>query len=230
MSTANKINQQKGFTIIELMIATSVFATILLMVSVMIIGISRLYYKGINQSRVQAATRQIAEQVSQSLQYTGGVWVPGTSKPFTTVNGGVTQSITAEAYCMGNIRYSFVRGVQSGDGPGESRHALWRDTNDDDLTCEPVDLTNPNIKSISPEGQEMIMRGGRVTELKIDGAASPFIITVAVAYGDDTTDNDGPLELAVPPAPPEDARCRGGNATQFCATAKLKTAAVRRLP
>ncbi len=59
---------QKGFTIIELMIATAVLSTILVMVTVVMVNIGSLYYKGINQARVQDDVRSIADEIIKNIQ------------------------------------------------------------------------------------------------------------------------------------------------------------------
>ena len=197
---------QQGFTIIELMIATAVFSTMLVMVSVMMVGVTRLYYKGISQSQVQGATRNIVEQVSQSLQFTDRVPLYGT-KPYGPV--------LAEAYCMNNVRYSFVRGVRLGSGAGESRHVLWRDTNNPVGTvCEPLDVT-----SDLNGGSELAIAGSRLADFRISPLASPYGINVILAYGEDDLFTGAGAGI----------RCKGETGGQFCATSKLNVTSIRRI-
>ncbi len=61
-----KANQQ-AFTIIELMIATTVVSVILLMVSIIMINIGGLYYKGFSQARTQDNLRSISDEVARQL-------------------------------------------------------------------------------------------------------------------------------------------------------------------
>ena len=69
-STHNKA--ENGFTIVELMIATTVLSVILLLASVVIIGIGNLFYKGVAQSQTQGDVRTIIDDVSQHLKLDGG--------------------------------------------------------------------------------------------------------------------------------------------------------------
>ena len=58
-------DKQAGFTIVELMIATAILSTILLLVTTMMINIGNLYYKGVNQARVQDGVRTLADDVGE---------------------------------------------------------------------------------------------------------------------------------------------------------------------
>lgn len=65
-------HNQRGFTIIELMIATTVFSVVLLICSFAMLQIGRTYYKGIAMSRTQTVSRSIMDEVSQAIQFSGG--------------------------------------------------------------------------------------------------------------------------------------------------------------
>lgn len=232
----NRKLQPDGFTIIELMIATAVLATMLLLVTVVMINIGSLYYKGINQARVQDDTRNITDQVTQQLQLSDQTpaAAPG---PHNT-----------QAYCIGGARYTYVIGVQlGGQAPGTAttyRHILWRDINPtpgscfvdpgDPQTITPVDLTS---NTPSPGGTELISGSSRLTAFSI-GGISPFALAVGVAYGD----NDLLCSPSVPgscntaAAMPQwadyrhgDLLCKGNRGDQFCSTAQLQTTVVQRL-
>src|SRR5689334_11132650 len=120
--------RQKGFTIIELMIATAILSTILLLVTVLMINIGNLYYKGINQARVQDNVRSISDEVAQHLQL---------GDSFSQASGDNSE----QAYCVGTVRYTYVIGVQIGKpAPGASapayQHVLWRDDNPSPGSCD----------------------------------------------------------------------------------------------
>ncbi|HSX45515.1 MAG TPA: prepilin-type N-terminal cleavage/methylation domain-containing protein, partial [Candidatus Saccharimonadia bacterium] len=142
---------RRGFTIVELMIATSVLSTIILLVSIMMISIGNLYAKGLYQSRTQDTTRTITDQLAQDLKLNNSFTTGSASKPF----GG--KNITIGAYCIGdNVRYSFIVGYRLGNGPDTTPptpvlplvpHVLWRDDNSASTTlggtvgtCKPLDL------------------------------------------------------------------------------------------
>ncbi len=198
--------QQTGFTILELLIATTVLSVILLMSTVMMVNIGRLYYKGINQARIQDNTRSITEEISQRLQLTSD------QPPLSDSSGG-----SVHAYCMGATRYTYILNTQIGPDPSQSPQVLWRDTTVPG-TCPVADLTAVT------QGVELIAPKSRLTAFSIACATptSPCTITVGVAYGDGP--NGDLLNLNG-----VNTTCRDTVGNQFCAAANLKTTVVRRL-
>src|SRR5687768_12937296 len=67
--------KNSGFTIIELMIATVVFSTILLIITGGIVQIGKAYYKGVISARTQNTTRQLTDEVTRNLQFNRGKFV-----------------------------------------------------------------------------------------------------------------------------------------------------------
>jgi type II secretory pathway pseudopilin PulG len=218
---------ESGFTIVELMIATSVLSMMLLIVTLIITSIGNLYYKGVNLSRIQDDTRNITSQVSQDLELNNSFGTFNTTNP----NPGST-----EAYCIGNVRYTFVVGKELGNNANESHHVLWRDTNPTPGgACGPVG-TFPNPAS---NGSELVAPSSRLTQFSIAGI-SPYHVAVNVAYGDDdllcSPSVSGSCQT--PNAMPTvadftkgDLLCKGLSSTgsSFCATASLNTTVVQRL-
>ncbi len=215
---------QKGFTIIELMIASGVLATILLIVTVVMIGIGNLYYKGISQARVQDDTRTIIDEVTNNLRLSGGSLATDT-----------WAANNEEGYCIGNVRYTYVLNVQIGKPPPAGgpvyKHVLWKDVNPTPGSCDigSIDLTQDTP---SGGGTEMIAPYSRLTVFCIGASvsasncpygsisnSSPFPLTVGVAYGEDDL-----LTLNG-----YDTQCKGHTGDRFCSTARLKTTAVQRL-
>jgi prepilin-type N-terminal cleavage/methylation domain-containing protein len=242
---AAKPLRQKGFTIIELMIATAVFSTILLMVTVLMINIGNLYYKGVNQARVQDNVRSISDEVSQQLKL-GDSFTP--SDP--TKKGANGE----QAYCIGSKRYTYVVGIQisTPQPPAASgtsyRHVLWRDDNPSPGSCSVIDdsITPANeavnLTTQSPStglhGAELIAPRSRLIHFSLIGT-SPYSVAVGVAYGDnDLLCNPSVVgSCASNVAMPNfgdytsgNLLCKGNLGRQFCATAKLNTSVVKRLP
>jgi len=207
----------KGFTIVELMIATTVLSVILLLATVMITNIGNLYYKGVNQARTQNDARSIVDEMAQNLKLSNGV-----------TPGGSAASIAS--YCMNNIRYTYIVGVQIGSGVGKSPHVLWRDINPDQSTCVPADLNSPG------SGSELIGPNSRIVKLDVTSTA-PYEINVALAYGDDDllcspsvagTCNGG-ATMQPGDYKKGDLLCKGGTAQHFCATTTLSTTVLQRI-
>lgn len=239
---------QKGFTIIELMIATAVLSTVLVIVTLIIISISNLYYKGINQSRVQSAARTVTDEITRQIQLNDRPAIGPVNGP----NG-------TQTYCVGTVRYTFITGVQlNGKAPGTATtfpHVLWRDTDPTPGTCPlyidaahpvtDVDLTDPNLGTADKDGVELMAPNSRLTEFSITGVmpgnVSPYTINVDIAYGaDDLLCNPsvivgGKDSCSTPSAMLHrtdytgNVLCKGDTGQQFCSTAKLNTAATQRL-
>ncbi|HEY5442285.1 MAG TPA: prepilin-type N-terminal cleavage/methylation domain-containing protein [Candidatus Saccharimonadales bacterium] len=219
---------QRGFTIIELMIATSVLSVILLLVTTMMISIGNLFYKGVNQARIQDAVRSTADEISQQLELSGSVPKLGTDSI-----GGVTVNM----YCIGSTRYSYVLNTQMGSS---LPHILWRDN--PTSGCDPgtgpgtgvaanLTVANPNNGGDATNGAELASPNSRLTafcigSLDATGAictynlTSPYTISVGMAYGDNTLLANLPGINAV---------CNGSVGDQFCATAHLTTTVANRL-
>lgn len=225
---------QRGFTIIELMIATSVLSVILLLVTSMMISIGALFYKGANVARIQDAVRSAADEVSGQLSLSPVI--PG--HDFDKTDGNIN------VYCMGGTRYSYVLNAQMGhkiDGDSSSPvypHVLWRDNVG---ACDPTagaDLTatDPSKTTGGSSGAELVPPNSRLTAFCIgalttlgptsscdsggSSLTSPYTLTVGMVYGDDDL-----LNLAG-----VNTTCKGGTGDQFCAASSLITTVVRRLP
>jgi len=229
---------QKGFTIIELMIATSVLSVILLLVTSMIIGIGTLFYKGINQSRIQDAVRTTTDQLSKQLQLAG-------VQPSHGVDSG---DPNVNVYCAGDTRYTFILNTPIGGqvdsniptsptGPNYA-HVLWRDniTGCDDKTGADLKNANPNHADGATNGSELVTPNSRLTAFCIgtiqtngttttcnyarENLTSPYSVSIGMVYGADDLLNLAGINTT----------CKGVTGDQFCATASLTTTVVSRLP
>lgn len=65
------MRKQNGFTIVELLIATSVFSVILLIMASGLLYIGKVYYRTVAQNKVQEASRSIIEDISRTIQFSG---------------------------------------------------------------------------------------------------------------------------------------------------------------
>lgn len=93
-----------GFTIIELLIATSIFSVVLLVALNGFFQIGKLYYKGVATSQTQATAQKIMEDMSSSLQFAS---VSGVTPPPTNPVSGVRYFM-----CIGDTRYTYIIGNQ----------------------------------------------------------------------------------------------------------------------
>lgn len=214
-----KRSSQNGFTIIELMIATSVFAIILLGATTATIQIGRLYYKGVIMSRVQQTARRVMDTVSQPIQF-GGSSVR-LSSPKTQVIGGIETG----AICIGNKRFTY--GINAQVTPGvtgytanhKAAHALYEDQLPGNTSpCTILDLTQP-----LPAGKDHISENMRLARFDITPPTTNNIwaIDMLLIYGDD--------DLLVPNGN-SPTGCKGQpEGSQWCATAALSTKVYKRI-
>lgn len=222
------IRRRNGFTIIELLIATTVFSVVLLVISAAIIQIGRIYYKGVTGAQTQETTRTILSDITQAIQFTSGQIVTTYD---TAGNDQGTDSIYA--ICVGNRLYSYKFGQQR----EESQHAMVvRDVTGGCIaTAASLDMAVPS------KGFEMLAEHMRLSDLHVEaipGATETYRVSIRVVYGDDDllcSDSLGNCSSAATMSPTQlanarDLRCKDIRAgTQFCATSELSTIVERRL-
>lgn len=198
-----------GFTIVELMIATTVLAVILLLSTVVITRIGNLYFKGVNQSRVQSNARDIAGQLTQDIQLSS---TPPSYNPSVLVGGK-----PAKVICVGSVRYTFIDNVKI--GTNGYKHVLWRDAPGTCATNVGADLT-----TALSDGDELVGGNTLITKFDFPSMANGMQpITINIAYIGGETVPGNALNSTNP------ATCKGGAGTQYCATANLSTVVVQRL-
>lgn len=204
-------NNQAGFTIIELMIALAIMATLLTLSSFLLVQIGKLYSKGVNASTAQNASRSIIAEISNTLQFSGEEPAecfparPSGPPPYTSDVTCAVKSVaksgkTVHSYCIGTTRYSYIINSKQADSPtgDESAHVLWQDKMTGPGDCYPVDITvNNPTGCLSPtppvsstdcalgKGKELAPKSARLTRFSIDKLLTgTYGIDVWLAYGD----------------------------------------------
>lgn len=218
----------QGFTLVELMVALSILATILIMSTVIMMQISRWYSKGVNSASVQNATRNITADITSALQFSGATPIANAGSPQSF--GGTNMQVGA--LCLGKVRYTFVIDRKLGTDhsttpPTVTHHVLWRDTMSTSASCNPLNLTTsgvPNDANTNAAigGYEMVPGSTRLTQLELvetPAGSGLFRLTVGMAYGDrDLIIINGGK-----------ASCRGDKGTEYCAASNAQTTVSRRL-
>jgi prepilin-type N-terminal cleavage/methylation domain-containing protein len=214
----NKRSHQHGFTILELMIATMVFAVVLLLVTAGILQIARVYYKGVTETSTQNTARQIIDTVSQAIQFSGGDVTETADTPTPDTN---------YAFCVGNSQFSYRLGWQVDNTHDPSVNKTWHGLVERSAAdCTPQNLTDPTVS-----GRELLRRHMRLADLSVKNVGENlYQVRVRVVYGD----NDLLYSPAAPNDPTgatkPDAACRAERAgTQFCAVSALSTIVVKRV-
>ena len=96
---------QKGFTIIELLIATAVFSTVLLIITYGIIQISRIYTNGFIQTQTQNDVVSITNKITQDIEFSSSSGVIAEQSAQVTKNGSPT---TYYYFCTTNTEYFYA--------------------------------------------------------------------------------------------------------------------------
>ena len=162
---------QNGFTILELMIATTVFSTILLVCTYGLIQIGNTYYKGATIARTQSVARSIVDDIAYEIQYNSSTPLITSGSPF--------------AICIGPTQF-FAKLDSNVSGPN---HAL-QFTKDGNTACD----------TPSPGAKELLGDNMRLTEFSVTGLPTGssvpdyYKIVVNVLYGEtdlaDTNDKN----------------------------------------
>lgn len=218
-----------GFTIVELMIATSIFSIILLLCATSLVTIGKIYHKGLISSKTQEAARVIMEDLASQVQFSGG-------KP-SSLTSGIYSGLSVNSFCIRDTRYTYAIDAQVDDNGlnaalHKSPHALWRDTTNNPIVCPQADLTtsDPDAAAstnhgIANSGREMVSAGMRLRTLSVKNTqGNLWKIDVGLVYGDDATLTRKPL-----PSPNDTITgCAGTNdGGNFCAISDLSTEVYR---
>lgn len=160
-------NDKRGFTIVELMIATIVFSVIMLVASGAVVRFTTNFQKGLTQTTTQNTARSVIENISQSLQFAGA----SGAAPLNPANG-------SRGYCVNSTNYSFIKGVQLED---QAHHVLVERPGSG-VSCG----GSAQDVLASPEGQELLSPHMRLSRLDIQQQGSKlYTLTIKVVYGDD---------------------------------------------
>lgn len=199
MINNSKHKNQKGFTLVELMVSTVVFSLVLMAVTVALVQISRLYYRGVTQARTQEIMRNVSDEISQSIQFSAQDVTPpnfdiavGTPGPDIPANDkGVGYDLFY--FCVGPKRYSFtVDRMVSQETPEinnkYSPHGMWVDVPatgcaNSAVAPGPADL---NLAQPTAEGRELLQENMRITNLELIPINDElWTLNLAIAYGEE---------------------------------------------
>lgn len=172
------LNNQDGFTILELLIATLVFSTILVVATFAIIQISRTYIRGYIGSETQNTNRNIADQITQAIQLstTGEVTLPPNSPNASNVYW----------FCVNETRYTYVYDQEL---TASSTPVFLQDKDSTGNCSGPGDLTNAatgtNRKELLSTHMMLLPPTGGGGILTVaSGALKLYNVNLTILYGD----------------------------------------------
>ncbi len=205
---------QSGFTLLELMIATTIFSVVLLLLSFGMIQIGRTYYSGLNRSQTQAAARNISDTIIQAIQFTDG--------DITELDLLPSEYTGTKVFCVGSKRFTYDLNKKR-----DATNVFLLDKTPTG-PCVPGNLSAP----AGPGRQELLADGMRVLQIRLTKSASTptlYNLSVKIAKGEDDMLTDGTNDAGSTSFQPKDARCKQQAGSQFCAISELYTKVQRRI-
>ncbi|HSW99272.1 MAG TPA: prepilin-type N-terminal cleavage/methylation domain-containing protein [Candidatus Saccharimonadales bacterium] len=202
-------NRQRGFTIVELMMATLVFSMVLLLVTLGVLQVNRVYYKGVTEANTQSVARSIMDTISQAIQFDGGAVTPLPTMAAPTPG-------TQYYFCINNQQFIYRTGYQlvtGAPGANQTNQAFIQRTIPGSCTPPGGVIT----------GRELLSPNMRLSNVQITqvGTTDLYRIEVRIIYGDDVSLNN-PTSTT--------ANCKGIRAgNQFCAFSDLTTVVEKRI-
>lgn len=217
----------KGFTIVELMLASIVFSFVMLAALTGFMQIGRIFYQGVSMTQTQGAAQKIVDDI------TGNISTSSNVSALNSDNG-------YKYYCVGNARYTYTYKTGSGgvqapiqvnlsdtrdyaSGNNGGNFGLLRDILPGNSPCA-TPCYNAAGNCSSPayvpfrSPTEMLGNDMRLSNFQIAPSAignGLYNVAVTLAYGNDNVLANG--SSANP-------QCLGGTRnTQFCAVAALNT-------
>jgi prepilin-type N-terminal cleavage/methylation domain-containing protein len=207
-------NKQAGFTLVELMISTTVFAVVIMVGMFGYIQINRFYTKSINIIRTQEAARNLMMDIANQFQLTSGIYQSR------TLADNVTKIV-----CVGNKSYVYkINSIESSSNHAITSYNISPDTCPDSGT-DPVYLLRP---------------GARIIQLDVvpypDANVGPlFNITVALLYAPKDKDDATPqgtdlIQVGTPPEDPSKWLCSSAvRGSEYCSLSRLTTSVYKRV-
>lgn len=208
-------SNDKGFTIIELLIATAVFSVILLICAGAMIQVGRVYYKGITTIKTQEASRTVIDDISQAIQFAGGPVMPTSIVP--PANNSAPVRV-----CIGSNRYTYILGAQRKNFPGanQRKHVLVKDNFPG---CNASTLAQAiDADPLTDSSQELIPENMRLSRFDIVPNGRLYEVTVKVVSGEN--------DVLVNTNDPSTNCLSSIFGAQFCSLSELQAVVQKRIP
>jgi prepilin-type N-terminal cleavage/methylation domain-containing protein len=217
----NKTNKAKGFTLIELMLATTIFALVLIIMLASFLQIARMFYKGVSISSTNEATRSLVEEIVNDVRFAGDSSIACAASSCPSYR---------KYFCVGNHRYTYITAPNKGGGakvsgtdvsspqPSTINAGVVQDTV---FGCPPPTTSGSNPRQLLGLNMQLNDLEFRPADNGVFVHAHVLLYgavdTVFASYAQPT---HSPSQALLDP----DAHCSGSLFdTQLCATADFKT-------
>lgn len=231
---SKKINHTAGFTVTELMIATTVFSIILVLSLTGFLQIGQMFYKGVNITNTTNTAKQVITSLKTDISFdstSAGIVVPQGSSSIDVLADG-KGPFTRYWFCAGSNRYTYILGRQVdreaaevqirstafNNPSGWYEFALLKDQVAGTSCPDPfIGVAQLQSNTVT----ELIGDKMRLSKLEISQLLSPndklYTITIKIAYGDDEVLDDFGLDSA---------KCKSGAASsRYCYVTEIRTTA-----
>ena len=209
---------KKGFTIVELLIAISVFSALLIIIVYAFLYGLNTFSKAQVVSKTQEVSRSIEQNISQSFSLTAA----GSYTPITSVTN-TNNNITSKGFCLGQYRYSYVLDKQL---TSTNNYGLLQDTIQGCSTSTvSVDLSAANLPTLNTPKQ-LLGNNMRISNFTItsstpsNSSAVGYQLVMEIDYGNNLKAETNGYKY----------QCPSGNiSSSFCAVAKIDTIIFQRI-
>ncbi len=217
-SRQSRLSQgQQGFTVFELMVATSVFSVILMVMTVGVLRFSRDYFKSVTTTNTQQVARSIVNDIAQNIQFGQ------------TVTTGLTGGSGLQGICVGNTLYSYHVGYQVASAYNAAQHqaphGLIKTVGSSCLAATPRDVNSS--APLAANEHDLLGANMRLSSLTVTpGANNTYSVRARVLFGDDILF----LPTVTSATTNWDAEaCGGSSGSQFCASSVIETTVQQRV-
>ena len=163
MTERTKQIHEKGFTIVELLIATAVFSMVLVIVTIGFISLSNRYYKGVITANTQSTTRNVTDVLRRNIQ-------------FSTTGVTAGESNGVKFICTNGLKFFFRYNVKYlGAQSTETNPGLFMQPYNSNCASEQLN------RSL---GTQLLGENMSVVDLRSIGIGSSYTLSVRIAYGD----------------------------------------------
>jgi type II secretory pathway pseudopilin PulG len=249
MNTLNSKN--KGFTIVELLVAMAVFQVILVVTLLAYMQISRFYQKSINAARLQQVSNNVVDEITRTIQNTGGLVVVNnsmlggegidrnatTKAIYTTADKSLASSSGNKDFkvlCVDTTRYLYrLDENEVGDSANLGDHVFMSDTLTSPAACG-ENFPAPGSTARVILWKDMSLQSFGVLKNGLDINGNSYNVWINASYTSDFDDIQKSSGFPVSPAYTQPGvneyiSCKGGSGRQYCAVTNINTTVVRRI-